>query len=182
MEDVFRADDGVLPNARGGFDDDAESSLVDARFPWERPMPPPEAAARAARSPAWMAELTLPEPELRRLRHAAMRIKSKTQVGGAGVTREIVAKIKEKWRTDEVIRVKVNGTPALNMRLFHEILEVCIRFCQNRLACIELVFGNALASYWWKCLITVTVLTSLVSSSLIVEVCCDLRLVSMSAR
>uniref|UniRef100_A0A453HXX1 CRM-domain containing factor CFM3, chloroplastic/mitochondrial n=1 Tax=Aegilops tauschii subsp. strangulata TaxID=200361 RepID=A0A453HXX1_AEGTS len=123
VEDVFRADDGVLPNARGGFDDDAESSLVDARFPWERPMPPPEAAARAARSPAWMAELTLPEPELRRLRHAAMRIKSKTQVGGAGVTREIVAKIKEKWRTDEVVRVKVNGTPALNMRLFHEILE-----------------------------------------------------------
>ncbi|KAK1648601.1 hypothetical protein QYE76_066406 [Lolium multiflorum] len=123
VEDVFRADDGVLPNARGGFDDDAESSLVDARFPWERPMPPPEAAARAARSPAWMAELTLPEPELRRLRHAAMRIKSKTQVGGAGVTREIVAKIKDKWRTDEVVRVKVNGTPALNMRLFHEILE-----------------------------------------------------------
>uniref|UniRef100_A0ACD5WWF6 Uncharacterized protein n=1 Tax=Avena sativa TaxID=4498 RepID=A0ACD5WWF6_AVESA len=123
VEDVFRADDGVLPNARGGFDDDAESSLVDARFPWERPMPPPEAAARAARSPAWMAELTLPEPELRRLRHAAMRIKSKTQVGGAGVTREIVAKIKEKWRTDEVVRVKVNGTPALNMRLFHEIIE-----------------------------------------------------------
>ncbi|KAM0911380.1 hypothetical protein ACQ4PT_013533 [Festuca glaucescens] len=123
VEDVFRADDGVLPNARGGFDDDAESSLVDSRFPWERPMPPPEAAARAARSPAWMAELTLPEPELRRLRHAAMRIKSKTQVGGAGVTREIVAKIKEKWKTDEVVRVKVNGTPALNMRLFHEIIE-----------------------------------------------------------
>lgn len=123
MEDVFRADDGVLPNARGGFDDDAESSLVDARFPWERPMPPPEAAARATKSPVWMAELTLPEAELRRLRHATMRIKSRIQVGGAGVTREIVAKIKEKWKTDEVVRVKVSGTPALNMRLFHEILE-----------------------------------------------------------
>jgi RNA-binding protein YhbY len=89
-----------------------------------------------------MAELTLPEPELRRLRHAGMRIKSKIQVGGAGVTREIVAKIKDKWRTDEVVRVKVNGTPALNMRIFHEIIEVCIRFCQNRVACIELVFGR----------------------------------------
>nr|AGT17286.1 CRM family member [Saccharum hybrid cultivar R570] len=118
VEDVFRADDGVLPNARGGFDaDEEERALGDARFPWERPMPPPEAA------PTWMAELTLPAAELRRLRHAAIRIKSRTKVGGAGVTREIVEKIKEKWKTEEVVRVKVSGTPALNMRLFHEILE-----------------------------------------------------------
>jgi len=132
VEDVFRADDGVLPNARGGFDSDAayageeeeERALGDARFPWERPMPPPEAAPRAARSPTWMAELTLPAAELRRLRHAAMRVKSATRVGGAGVTREVVEKIREKWKTEEVVRVKVSGTPALNMRLFHEILEV----------------------------------------------------------
>ncbi|RLM58907.1 hypothetical protein C2845_PM18G10310 [Panicum miliaceum] len=131
VEDVFRADDGVLPNARGGFDPDtsyageeeAGRALGDARFPWERPMPPPEAAPRAARSPTWMAELTLPAAELRRLRHAAMRVKSRTKVGGAGVTREVVEKIREKWRTEEVVRVKVSGTPALNMRLFHEILE-----------------------------------------------------------
>ncbi|RLM70348.1 hypothetical protein C2845_PM17G12490 [Panicum miliaceum] len=133
VEDVFRADDGVLPNARGGFDpdpaayagEDAEEgrALGDARFPWERPMPPPDAAPRAARSPTWMAELTLPAAELRRLRHAAMRVKSRTKVGGAGVTREVVEKIREKWRTEEVVRVKVSGTPALNMRLFHEILE-----------------------------------------------------------
>ncbi|XP_062182502.1 CRM-domain containing factor CFM3, chloroplastic/mitochondrial-like, partial [Phragmites australis] len=123
VEDVFRADDGVLPNVRGGFDDDAGQTLGDARFPWERPMPPPEAAPRAARSPTWMAELTLPAAELRRLRHAAMRVKSRIKVGGAGVTREVVEKIREKWRTEEVVRVKVSGTPALNMRLFHEILE-----------------------------------------------------------
>ncbi|KAJ1276086.1 hypothetical protein BS78_05G187200 [Paspalum vaginatum] len=127
VEDVFRADDGVLPNARGGFDaveeEGEEQALGDARFPWERPMPPPEAAPRAARSPTVMAELTLPAAELRRLRHAAMRIKSRTKVGGAGVTREIVEKIREKWKTDEVVRVKVTGAPALNMRLFHEILE-----------------------------------------------------------
>ncbi|CAL4983741.1 unnamed protein product [Urochloa decumbens] len=125
VEDVFRADDGVLPNARGGFDPEEEEQQVlgDARFPWERPMPPPEAPPRVARSPTWMAELTLPAAELRRLRHAAMRVKSRTKVGGAGVTRETVEKIREKWRTEEVVRVKVSGTPALNMRLFHEILE-----------------------------------------------------------
>ncbi|CAO2146805.1 unnamed protein product [Urochloa humidicola] len=125
VEDVFRADDGVLPSARGGFDAEEEEQQVlgDARFPWERPMPPPEAPKRAARSPTWMAELTLPAAELRRLRHAAMRVKSRTKVGGAGVTREVVEKIREKWRTEEVVRVKVSGTPALNMRLFHEILE-----------------------------------------------------------
>ncbi|CAO2151344.1 unnamed protein product [Urochloa humidicola] len=124
VEDVFRADDGVLPNARGGFDAEEEQQVLgDARFPWERPMPPPEAPPRAARSPTWMAELTLPAAELRRLRHAAMRVKSRTKVGGAGVTREVVEKIRDKWRMEEVVRVKVSGTPALNMRLFHEILE-----------------------------------------------------------
>nr|CAB3490174.1 unnamed protein product [Digitaria exilis] len=126
VEDVFRADDGVLPNARGGFDpeeEEEEGMLGDARFPWERPMPPPEAAPRASRSPTWLAELTLPAAELRRLRHAAIRMKSRTKVGGAGVTRDIVEKIREKWKTEEVVRVKVSGTPALNMRLFHEILE-----------------------------------------------------------
>jgi len=83
VEDVFRADDGVLPNACGGFDaDEEERALGDARFSWERPMPPPEAAPpRATRSPTWMAELTLPAAELRRLRHATIRIKSK---GGGG--------------------------------------------------------------------------------------------------
>ncbi|XP_066306582.1 CRM-domain containing factor CFM3, chloroplastic/mitochondrial-like [Miscanthus floridulus] len=81
------------------------------------------AAARATRSPTWMAELTLPAAELRRLRHTTIRIKSKTKVGGAGLTREVMEKIKEKWKTEEVVRVKVSGTPALNMRLFHEILE-----------------------------------------------------------
>ncbi|XP_006663567.2 CRM-domain containing factor CFM3, chloroplastic/mitochondrial [Oryza brachyantha] len=124
VEDVFRVDDGVLPNARGGFDDGGgESALGDARFPWELPMPPPEAAARAARSKSWMAELTLPEAELRRLRHAGMRLKSRIKVGGAGVTKDIVERIRDRWRTEEVVRIKVTGTPALNMRLFHEILE-----------------------------------------------------------
>uniref|UniRef100_A0A0D9XTR6 CRM-domain containing factor CFM3, chloroplastic/mitochondrial n=1 Tax=Leersia perrieri TaxID=77586 RepID=A0A0D9XTR6_9ORYZ len=125
VEDVFRVEDGELPNARGGFGGGGggELALGDARFPWELPMPPPEAAARAARSRAWMAELTLPEAELRRLRHAGMRIKSRIKVGGAGVTREIVERIREKWRDEEVVRIKVTGTPALNMRLFHEILE-----------------------------------------------------------
>jgi hypothetical protein len=69
-------------------------------------MPPPEAAPRATRSPAWMAELALPAAELRRLRHAAMRVKSRTKVGGTGVTREVVEKIREKWRTEEVVRAR----------------------------------------------------------------------------
>jgi len=56
-----------------------------------------------------MAELTLSAAELRRLRHAAIRIKSKTKVGGAGLTRKVVEKIKEKWKTEEVVRVKVSA-------------------------------------------------------------------------
>lgn len=49
--------------------------------------------------------------------------KSKTRVGGRGVTQEVVDAIHDKWKTSEIARVKVEGAPALNMKRMHEILE-----------------------------------------------------------
>lgn len=121
VEDIFYAEDGVLPNARGGLSLDVDE---EARFPWEKPLEAKEGSARTKRSKASLAELTLPEGELRRLRHLAIRMKSKTKIGGAGVTQEIVDLIHEKWNTSEVVRLKCEGPPALNMKRMHEILEV----------------------------------------------------------
>ncbi|KAJ8492732.1 hypothetical protein OPV22_014453 [Ensete ventricosum] len=121
VEDIFYAEDGILPDSRGGLSLDVNEK---ARFPWEKPREEEkQASARTKRSKTSLAELTLPEGELRRLRHLAIRTKSKTKIGGAGVTKEIVDLIHEKWKTEEVVRLKCEGPPALNMRRMHEILE-----------------------------------------------------------
>ncbi|MQL78697.1 hypothetical protein Taro_011132 [Colocasia esculenta] len=126
VEDIFYAEDGILPDTRGGLSWDLTQD-EEVRFPWEKTEGEREAAAggSARRKPSRtsLAELTLPEGELRRLRHLAIRTKSKIRIGGAGVTSEIVEKIHEKWQTEEVVRLKCEGPPALNMRRMHEILE-----------------------------------------------------------
>ncbi|CAL9115744.1 unnamed protein product [Musa textilis] len=98
VEDIFYAEDGILPDSRGGLSFDVNEK---ARFPWEKPPEEEEekqVSARKTRSRTSLAELTLPEGELRRLRHLAIRTKSKTKIGGAGVTKEIVDLIHESGR------------------------------------------------------------------------------------
>lgn len=119
VEDIFYADDGILPNSRGGLSLDLSE---EGKFPWEKMNG--EDSMRKKKSKTVLAELTLPQGELRRLRHLAIRAKSKTKIGGAGVTNEIVDVIREKWETVEVVRLKCEGAPALNMKRMHEILEV----------------------------------------------------------
>ncbi|XP_078435652.1 CRM-domain containing factor CFM3, chloroplastic/mitochondrial-like [Wolffia australiana] len=125
VEDIFYSEDGILPDTRGGLSWDLTKEK-EVLFPWEKRASSEgddgELGKRKA-SRTSLAELTLPETELRRLRHAALRTKAKIKVGGAGVTREIVEKIQEKWRTEEVVRIKCEGPPALNMKRMHEILE-----------------------------------------------------------
>ncbi|XP_077248073.1 CRM family member 3A [Tasmannia lanceolata] len=133
VEDIFYMEEGVLPNTRGGFS--KESPLgVDigfedggkVLFPWEKPTiveGDKRNSIRERRSRTSLAELTLPDSELRRLRNLAVRMKERTKIGGAGVTKDIVDVIHEKWKTTEVVRLKCEGAPALNMKRMHEILE-----------------------------------------------------------
>lgn len=126
VEDIFYAEDGILPDPRGGLSFDLNEVV---RFPWEKPRDEIEGedngrdTARNKRRKAFLAELTLPEGEVRRLRHLGIRSKSKTKIGAAGVTGEIVEAIREKWEISEVVRLKCEGAPALNMKRMHEILE-----------------------------------------------------------
>lgn len=129
VEDIFYVEEGLLPDTRGGFSEKSlfrdESSNGKVRFPWEKNVVEDEekrsSDRRKVRS---LAELTLPESELRRLKNLALRIKNKTRISGAGVTQQVVETIREKWKTSEVVRLKIEGAPALNMKRMHEILEV----------------------------------------------------------
>lgn len=127
VEDIFYVEEGTRGGASSHTPLDVENYFGgngDIRFPWEKPMIK-EAEGNSVRSKSRtsLAELTLPESELRRLRNLAVKTKSKTKVGGAGVTQAVVEKIHEKWKSSEIVRLKCEGPPALNMKRLHEILE-----------------------------------------------------------
>ncbi|MBA0825647.1 hypothetical protein Goarm_010576, partial [Gossypium armourianum] len=122
----------MLPNTRGGFSKESPLGMEtefgsdgEIMFPWEKRKDEQEEGKWTARvdNKASLAELTLPESELRRLRNLTFRTKSKMRIKGAGVTQEVVDTIHEKWKTMEIVRLKVEGAPALNMKRMHEILE-----------------------------------------------------------
>ncbi|OMO91676.1 hypothetical protein COLO4_18192 [Corchorus olitorius] len=78
---------------------------------------------RKKRSNTEMAEKMIPEHELRRLRNVALRMVERTKVGVAGITEALVEHIHEKWKFDEVVKLKFEGPLSLNMRRTHQILE-----------------------------------------------------------
>lgn len=134
IEDIFYVEEGMLPNTGGGFSKESPLGMEtefesdgEIKFPWERRKEEQEEGKQTGRADnkASLAELTLPESELRRLRNLTFRTKSKMRIKGAGVTQEVVDTIHEKWKTMEIVRLKVEGAPALNMKRMHEILEVC---------------------------------------------------------
>ncbi|AEE76712.1 CRM family member 3A [Arabidopsis thaliana] len=135
VEDIFYVEEGKLPNTRGGF---TEESLLggenvigsngDVGFPWEKMSAKEkkelEAEWTAKKENRYsLAEMTLPESELRRLRNLTFRTASKMRIRGGGVTQVAVDAIKEKWKSAEIVRLKIEGASALNMRKMHEILE-----------------------------------------------------------
>ncbi|KAG8491477.1 hypothetical protein CXB51_014686 [Gossypium anomalum] len=70
-----------------------------------------------------MAERMIPEHELRRLRNLALRMVERTKVGAAGITQALVEHIHERWKLDEVIKLKFEEPLSLNMKRTHEVLE-----------------------------------------------------------
>lgn len=133
IEDIFYVEEGILPNPQGGFSLDSPLGIEskgggngEVRFPWEKPKKPKaEEGSVRMKSRTSLAELTIPESELRRLMNLTLRTKSKTKIGGGGVTQAVVDTIHEKWKTSEIVKLKCEGAAALNMKRIHEILEVC---------------------------------------------------------
>lgn len=76
------------------------------------------------RSNTELAEKMIPEHELRRLRNISLRMLERFKVGKAGITQALVDSIHDKWKMDEVVKLKFEEPHSLNMRRTHEILEV----------------------------------------------------------
>ncbi|KAF3963336.1 hypothetical protein CMV_012269 [Castanea mollissima] len=128
VEDIFYVEEGMLPNSRGGFSPESplgvESMLGGdgvVRFPWKKPKEEEEEGGIMARrkSRTSLAELTLPESKLRRLRILTFQKKHKTRIGGAGDTQEVVDMIRERSKTSEIVRLKFEGAAALKMKRMH---------------------------------------------------------------
>lgn len=72
-----------------------------------------------------LAELTIEDGELRRLRRMGMTLRERINVAKAGVTKEVLEKIHDKWRKSELVRLKFHEDLAHDMKTGHEIVEVC---------------------------------------------------------
>ncbi|XP_039690846.1 CRM-domain containing factor CFM2, chloroplastic isoform X2 [Medicago truncatula] len=70
-----------------------------------------------------LAELSLTDGEILRLRELGYQMKQKIKVGKAGVTEGIVNGIHERWRRSEVVRVVCEDLCRINMKRTHDILE-----------------------------------------------------------
>ncbi|XP_010912991.3 CRM-domain containing factor CFM3, chloroplastic/mitochondrial [Elaeis guineensis] len=92
-------------------------------FPWEQDGGSSDREQLHRKSNTELAERTIPEPELRRLRDAALRMKERMKVGPAGVTEAVVQSIHEKWKENEVVKLRFEGPPSLCMKRTHEVLE-----------------------------------------------------------
>jgi len=107
--------------------EDFVQKLGPVLLPWEREEEDDEAFSGGRvgrRSNTELAERTIPEPELRRLRDTALRMKERIKVGPGGVTQDIVESIHRKWKVDEVVKMRFEGPPSLNMKRTHDLLEV----------------------------------------------------------
>ncbi|KAF8648074.1 hypothetical protein HU200_065112 [Digitaria exilis] len=96
-------------------------------LPWEREEEEDDDAfdvgKTGRRSNTELAERTIPEHELRRLRDAALRMQERIKVGPGGVTQDIVESIHKKWQVYEVVKMRFEGPPSLNMKRTHDLLE-----------------------------------------------------------
>ncbi|CAN6451629.1 unnamed protein product [Victoria cruziana] len=70
-----------------------------------------------------LAELTLPDEELKRLRRLGMLLRERISIPKAGVTQAVLEKIHDKWRKSELVRLKFHETLAHDMKTGHEIVE-----------------------------------------------------------
>lgn len=121
--------DHPVPKRAGQASSDPWQLKKDAFFPWEKnedEMDQEEEPVEKKKKvkPPSMAELTIPQDELKRLRGLGLMVRQRLKIGRQGVTPGIVEAIHNGWRTCEIVKVKCDGPSALNMKRTHEELEV----------------------------------------------------------
>ncbi|XP_022735859.1 CRM-domain containing factor CFM3, chloroplastic/mitochondrial-like isoform X2 [Durio zibethinus] len=107
-----------------------EREKDEAVLPWEREEAEVEVVEegglglkkRRFKAPT-LAELTIEDEELRRLRRMGMYLRERINVPKAGITHAVLEKIHDKWRKEELVRLKFHEFLAADMRTAHEIVE-----------------------------------------------------------
>ncbi|TYK28430.1 CRM-domain containing factor CFM3 [Cucumis melo var. makuwa] len=116
----------IRPDASLYSNEDGEDGMV---LPWEREEERGEeeecgrgSKRRKMKAPT-LAELTIEDEELRRLRRMGMFIRERINVPKAGITQAVLEKIHGKWRKEELVRLKFHEELAHDMKTAHEIVE-----------------------------------------------------------
>ncbi|TQD90638.1 hypothetical protein C1H46_023785 [Malus baccata] len=107
---------------------DEEKSGDEVALPWEKEeeVSDKEEAKglrkRRGKAPS-LAELTIEDEELKRLRRMGMVLRERISVPKAGITQAVLEKIHDTWRKTELVRLKFHEVLALDMKTAHEIVE-----------------------------------------------------------
>ncbi|KAL9239016.1 hypothetical protein vseg_013375 [Gypsophila vaccaria] len=119
--DWIRSDEMLVEERRG-----SDIGLL----PWERDEVEKEEVGESEKKttkrvvkPATLAEKTIEEAELKRLRGQGMVLKDKVNVAKAGLTQPVLDKIHAKWRKSELVRLKFHEDLAHDMRTAHILVE-----------------------------------------------------------
>ncbi|ERN03972.1 hypothetical protein AMTRI_Chr13g85620 [Amborella trichopoda] len=100
--------------------------ISDALLPWERSeegeYETKKEKSRRIKAPT-LAELTIEDSELRRLRKLGITLRERINVPKAGVTQAVLEKIHMAWRKSELVRLKFHETLVHDMKTAHEIVE-----------------------------------------------------------
>ncbi|GAA0156833.1 hypothetical protein LIER_14228 [Lithospermum erythrorhizon] len=105
--------DGVLP---------WEREEVEERRKEEEVVDGGRMRKRVVKAPS-LAELTIEDEELRRLRREGIVLRERVNVPKAGVTNAVLEKVHEKWLKNELVRLKFHEVLARDMKTAHEIVE-----------------------------------------------------------
>ncbi|KAJ7970374.1 Chloroplastic group IIA intron splicing facilitator CRS1 [Quillaja saponaria] len=108
----------------------AEEKVDEMVLPWERAEEKGDECEEGERglrkrrvNAPTLAELTIEDEELRRLRRIGMLIRERVSVPKAGLTQAVLEKIHESWRRQELVRLKFHEVLARDMKTAHEIVE-----------------------------------------------------------
>ncbi|XP_076951738.1 CRM-domain containing factor CFM3A, chloroplastic/mitochondrial-like [Bidens hawaiensis] len=107
------------------IDDEDEDTVL----PWERYQEgnaddnrESEGVKKRTKAPT-LAELTLEDSELRRLRTLGNTIRERISIPKAGITASVLEKIHDQWRKSELVRLKFHEVLARDMKTAHEIVQ-----------------------------------------------------------
>lgn len=109
-----------------------EEERKEGLLPWERDEQEGLGVKkRRVRAPT-LAELTIEDEELRRLRRNGMYLRERINVPKAGITQAVLEKIHDWWRKEELVRLKFHEVLACDMKTAHQVVEVgCLAFLRT---------------------------------------------------